>query len=64
MAFVDEAKIIAIAGAGGNGATAFRREPYTPKGGPDGGDGGAGGDVILRADGSAARSWSFGITRI
>jgi GTP-binding protein len=50
MAFVDEAKITAIAGDGGNGLVAWHREPYKPKGGPDGGDGGDGGDVILRAD--------------
>jgi GTPase len=50
MAFVDEAKIIVISGAGGNGAVAWHREPYKPKGGPDGGDGGDGGSVILRAD--------------
>ena len=50
MAFVDEAKIWVFAGAGGNGAVAWHREPYKPKGGPDGGDGGDGGSVILRAD--------------
>jgi GTP-binding protein len=50
MAFIDEAKIKVIAGAGGDGSVAFHREPYKPKGGPDGGDGGNGGDVILRAD--------------
>ena len=50
MAFVDEAKIKVTAGAGGNGAAAFHREPYKPKGGPDGGNGGHGGSVILRAD--------------
>ncbi|MDQ4065263.1 MAG: GTPase ObgE [Actinomycetota bacterium] len=50
MAFVDEAKIQAVAGAGGNGAVAFHREPYKPRGGPDGGNGGDGGSVILRAD--------------
>lgn len=50
MAFVDEAKIKVMAGSGGNGAAAFRREPYNPKGGPDGGDGGDGGSVLLRAD--------------
>src|SRR5688500_7802721 len=52
MAFIDEAKIKVIAGAGGDGSVAFHREPYKPKGGPDGGDGGRGGNVILRADGS------------
>ena len=50
MAFVDEAKIKVMAGAGGNGAASFHHEPYKPKGGPDGGDGGDGGDVLLRAD--------------
>jgi GTP-binding protein len=48
--FVDEARIEVFAGAGGNGSAAFHREPYKPKGGPDGGDGGRGGHVILRAD--------------
>ncbi|MFN2488889.1 MAG: GTPase ObgE [Actinomycetota bacterium] len=52
--FVDEARIVALAGAGGNGALAFRREPYKPNGGPEGGDGGNGGSVILRADPSVA----------
>jgi GTPase len=52
MSFVDEARIIAIAGAGGNGAVAWRREPYNPKGGPEGGDGGNGGSVVVRADAS------------
>jgi GTP-binding protein len=52
MSFVDEARINVAAGAGGDGCVAFRREPYKPKGGPDGGDGGDGGSVILRADAS------------
>jgi GTP-binding protein len=50
MSFVDEARIKVIAGSGGDGAVAFHREPYKPKGGPDGGDGGDGGSVLLRAD--------------
>lgn len=50
MDFVDEARLEVWAGAGGNGSAAFHREPYKPKGGPDGGDGGRGGHVILRAD--------------
>lgn len=52
MAFVDEATIYVFGGAGGNGSASFHREPYKPKGGPDGGDGGRGGNVILRADAS------------
>ncbi|MBO4725088.1 MAG: GTPase ObgE, partial [Firmicutes bacterium] len=48
--FVDRAKITIISGKGGNGAVSFRREPYVPEGGPDGGDGGKGGDVVFQAD--------------
>ncbi len=48
--FVDEIKIHARAGHGGKGCVAFRREKYRPKGGPDGGNGGRGGDVVLQAD--------------
>jgi len=45
--FIDRAKIQIIAGDGGNGCMAFRREKYVPKGGPSGGDGGRGGDVYI-----------------
>lgn len=48
--FVDEAVIEVAAGRGGDGAVSFRRERYIPRGGPDGGDGGRGGDVVLLAD--------------
>jgi GTP-binding protein len=48
--FVDEAKINVQAGNGGAGCKSFRREAHVPKGGPDGGDGGRGGNVILEAD--------------
>jgi GTP-binding protein len=47
MLFLDEARILVKAGDGGNGCMAFRREKYVPKGGPSGGDGGHGGDVVL-----------------
>ena len=48
--FVDTAKVLVKAGDGGNGAVSFRHEIYVDKGGPDGGNGGDGGDVIFKAD--------------
>ncbi len=50
MQFIDEATITVAAGKGGDGIVAWRREKYVPKGGPAGGDGGRGGDVVLLAD--------------
>lgn len=50
MKFIDEAKILVAAGDGGNGIASFRREKYEPEGGPDGGDGGRGGNVHCVAD--------------
>jgi GTP-binding protein len=50
MKFIDEVKIQAKAGDGGRGCLSFRREKFVPRGGPDGGDGGRGGDVLLEVD--------------
>jgi len=50
MKFLDEAKIYLQSGAGGNGCVSFRREKYIPDGGPDGGNGGKGGDVVFQVD--------------
>ena len=49
MKFIDEAKIYVKAGDGGRGCISFRREKFVPRGGPDGGNGGKGGDIIMRA---------------
>ncbi|MCB1214003.1 MAG: GTPase ObgE [Deltaproteobacteria bacterium] len=49
MKFIDEARILVTAGHGGRGCVSFRREKYVPRGGPDGGNGGEGGDVLLQA---------------
>jgi GTP-binding protein len=55
----DRASLEVRAGAGGNGSLSFRREAHVPKGGPDGGDGGRGGDVVLRCDDSVRDLQSF-----
>jgi GTPase len=52
--FIDRAVVHVVAGAGGAGASSFRREKFVPKGGPDGGDGGSGGSVLVRADANLA----------
>lgn len=63
MKFVDEATMRVQAGNGGAGALSFRREKYIPRGGPDGGDGGRGGDVILLADKSINTLVDFRVRR-
>jgi GTPase len=57
--FVDEAAVNVRGGDGGAGAVSFRREAHVPRGGPDGGDGGQGGDVWLRADRNVASLFAF-----
>ncbi len=59
MKFIDEVEIAVAAGDGGAGAISFRRESHVPFGGPDGGDGGKGGDVVLTADPQLATLLEF-----
>ena len=58
-AFVDRAELRVQAGSGGRGAISFRHEAHVPRGGPDGGDGGRGGDVLLRVDAQLGTLDSF-----
>jgi GTP-binding protein len=64
MKFIDEAYIEVIAGDGGNGAASFRREKFVPRGGPDGGDGGRGGSILLIANGNINTLVDYRFARI
>src|SRR6266567_2225659 len=59
MKFIDECHVKVVAGDGGNGAVAFRREKYVPKGGPSGGDGGEGASVVMVVDGGMSTLLDF-----
>ena len=59
MKFIDEAVITVQSGKGGSGCVSFRRERHIPRGGPDGGDGGMGGDVIMVSSPSKRTLYDF-----
>ncbi len=63
MKFVDEAHIVIQAGDGGRGCVSFRREKYVPKGGPDGGAGGKGGDIVFRSASGLNTLYGFNFKR-
>ncbi len=62
--FIDKARVLAHSGNGGNGMSSFRREKYVPRGGPSGGDGGRGGNVIFQADSNLNTLINFRYKRI
>jgi GTP-binding protein len=62
--FIDVVELQVIAGDGGDGCVSFRREKFVPRGGPDGGDGGKGGDIIVRADSHLATLIDYKYKRI
>lgn len=64
MKFIDEATITVRSGKGGNGCVAFRRERFLPKGGPSGGDGGKGGDLVFRASPKLLTLYDFRLKRV
>ena len=64
MRFVDEAWIVVRSGKGGRGAVSFRREKFIPRGGPDGGDGGKGGDIVFVADPDLLTLYDLRLKRI
>ncbi|MBS1513530.1 MAG: GTPase ObgE [Bacteroidetes bacterium] len=63
MMFLDHAKIFIKSGDGGNGVVSFRREKFVPKGGPNGGDGGKGGDIIFKANAQLSTLIDFSYKR-